>query len=129
MTEQSPHNPNTNDPYYRILRDLPLGRESKADIWDSCVESTSSETLKLHLERFDLPEDIERALIAARRALEPSERDVVVGAIRQLSQIDPSILRIAEAHPNLLKNLVEAARRERGAKHSDHPDTREDDDR
>lgn len=119
MIEQPTHHPETGDAAYRILRDLPLSRQTLGDIWDSYNEAKSVKSLKLHLERFDLPDDVEKALLAAKAA-EPGETDVVIGAIHELSRLDPAILERVEKHPNLLRHLIEAARRERDTKHDSH---------
>ena len=73
MSEQTTHYPETGDPAYRILRDLPLSRQTLGDIWDCYAETKSVRSLKLHLDRFELPDDIEKALLAAKAA-EPERK-------------------------------------------------------
>lgn len=105
------------DPAYRILENAPIELELKSDCWDEFYEATSARNLASRLERYDIPDSVKAALVAARKSLEPTARDRIVDAMRQLSQLDPKLLELAEQHPKVLRYLIEAADRE--AEHDD----------
>jgi len=112
MTDTQNQDPNTKDIAYRILRDVTLDDTTKADIWDCFYESRNSADFKTRLARFDIPDSLRNTLLSARKSLEPSERERVVEAIKHLSTLDPNLLATAEAHPNLLRYMLDAAKKE-----------------
>jgi hypothetical protein len=112
MSDAQNQDPNVQDPAYRILRDVSIDDRLKADIWDDFYESRNGADFKNRLTRFEIPDSLRNALLAARKSLEPNERERVVDAITRLSKLDPRFLATAEAHPTLLKYMLEAAGRE-----------------
>jgi hypothetical protein len=111
MDEQN-QDPTNQDPIYRILRDVTMDDTVKADIWDDAYESRSTKNFVSRLQRFEIPDNVKAALVAARKSLEPSERERVVEAIKNLSTLDAHTLATAEAHPNLLRFMIDAAKKE-----------------
>jgi|SRR5579872_1357655 len=112
MNEQRTQDPNTGDVAYRILRDVTADDSVKGDAWDEFYEARSTKDLEIRLQRVTLPESVKNALVTARKSLDPSAREHVVDAIKHLSKLDPELLATAEAHPNLLRFMLDAATKE-----------------
>ena len=88
-----------------------LSDENRADLWDTFHSSKSPEELIQHLQPLVIPDDTKKRLYDAKRQSMPvvGPIDKVTTAMQQLAQIDPKILDVAEAHPNVLKALTSAA--------------------
>ena len=94
-----------------VLQHLPLSVDLKADLWDAATTAQSPDDLARSLKQFDIPPHVAASLIVAKRLLdtehpEPSDAEKVKAAAQQMSQIDPKLLDILEAHPTVLKHLL-----------------------
>lgn len=99
------------DPAAPILRDDPaLTDQHRADIHDAFYSKNADELVQ-HLMPMDIPENTKQALYAAKKISEPAPEplDKTAAAINRMGQIDPKLLDLAEAHPNILKVLTAAA--------------------
>lgn len=100
--------PRLHDHAKDILSNAPLDDSTKATLWDHWHDAHDVHELSTRLADMDIPSDVAESLIAAKKLSEPEPTpiDNATAAINRLTQIDPKILDLAEAHPNVLRHLV-----------------------
>ena len=83
----------------------------RADLWDIFHNSKDPEELVKHLQPLAVPDDFKRRLWEAKQKGAPKVEplDKVTDAVTRVAKIDPNVLDLAEAHPNVLKAFTTAA--------------------
>jgi len=93
-----------------LAGDPSLNDQQRADLWDA-FHSKDAAALVDHLHEQDIPQATKQSLWEAKQRSEaptdPIEK--TTAAIKKLQQLDPEVLELAEAHPNVLKALIAAA--------------------
>ena len=82
----------------------------RADLHDAFYSKNADE-LAEHLKPMAVPDDFKHKLWTAKQQSAPAVPtvDKVTDAMTKLAQIDPKVLEVAEAHPNVLKAMTSAA--------------------
>jgi len=87
-----------------VLRNTPgISDIERADIWDMYHDSKDANELSQRLQQYATPGDVKYEILRAKK--ESAPRDALVA----MSQLEPKLLALAEAHPNVLKALISIA--------------------
>jgi hypothetical protein len=101
------------DPAESILRGEPtINDEQRANLFDIFHSTKDEGELARRLQPLAVPDDFKKQLYDAKQggAITKGEPlDKVTEAINRMKTIDPQVLAMAEAHPNVLKALTGAA--------------------
>jgi len=106
----TPGNPIAQDPAEPILRGEPqIDDESKASLWDA-FHSKNADELTQHLAPLAIPDDTKKRLISAKQQMTPAPppANPCKSAVSTMAGMAPEQLDLAEAHPAILKALVES---------------------
>jgi len=87
-----------------------LSDDQRADAWDAFYDSKDPEDLAKRLT--GVPDAMAQALLTAKSQMMP-EVPHGVRAVEILAKIDPAVLDLAEQHPKVLQNLIDAVRRKK----------------
>jgi hypothetical protein len=100
--------PRLHDHAKDILSNAPLDDSTKATLWDHWHDARDVHELSTRLADMDIPSDVAESLIAAKKISEPepAPTDKAVAVINHLSKLDKNVLDLAEAHPNVLRHIV-----------------------
>lgn len=99
------------DPAEKILRDDPnMTDEARATAYDQFHGSKDHLQLAQKIQHVEMSNDTRHRLFEAKRATAPAVDPVAKTreAIKSVSQMDPTILAAAEAHPTVLKIIAGA---------------------
>jgi hypothetical protein len=93
-----------------ILQDAPISNEQKIALWDDYHDSPTAESLARKLDLAPIPDDLKRALFAAKqKSLAPeSTTPVVDKAVEAFARLPKNVLDISERHQVIVKLLVDA---------------------
>jgi len=93
-----------------ILQDASISNEQKIALWDDYHDSPTAESLARRLGTSAIPDDLKRALFAAKqKSLAPdSNSSVVDKAISAFTRLPRNILETSERHHVVAKLLVDA---------------------
>lgn len=93
-----------------ILQDAPISSEDKAGLWDAYHDSPSAESFARKLAAAPVPDDLKRALYAAKqKSLAPdSNGSVVDRAVEAFTRLPKNVLETSERHHVVAKLLVDA---------------------
>lgn len=99
----------------RILADLPISNDDRADLWEAYHTASDADSLARVLAR--VPSHIAGPLVEAKRLTTPTGLAIhpdhdramapVLKAIEHMATVEKSTLDLAEAHPNFLRHLIQ----------------------
>jgi hypothetical protein len=109
----SPTSPFTDHAAPILAEDPALSNDQRADLHDAFYSKNPDELIQ-HLQPLTISDDTKQALhVAKQKSMPPvNPLDKTTDIMTRMSKIDPSVLALAEAHPNVLKAMTSAARTE-----------------
>jgi hypothetical protein len=110
-SEEMASNP-TEDYAVKILAaDTTLDDETRANAWDLYHAAATPDELIRNLSPLEIPDTTRQTLLAAKQvtaaAVTPVEK--AANALRQMANVDPQTLEVAETFPKLTKMVIDAA--------------------
>jgi hypothetical protein len=101
------------DPAEPILRqDTSLDDNTRAEAWSAFHQSKNAAELLRHLGVLQIPDSTKRSLIDAKSITDstPTPVDKAADALRELAEMDPNTLSLAEKHKSIAKALIDAVK-------------------
>jgi hypothetical protein len=95
-----------------ILQGEPtINDQQRSELWDTFHQSKDPNELVQKLTPLAIPDDLKHKLFQAKQTSMPAPPpvDKVTEAVQKMVALDPKVLDVAEAHPNLLKAFTTAA--------------------
>lgn len=88
-----------------------LTDEKRASLWDIFHGSKDPNELAQKLQSIDASNETKHSLFMAKQASSPAPAplDKVTDAVQKMANLDPKMMDLVEAHPNLLKAFTTAA--------------------
>jgi hypothetical protein len=93
-----------------LAGDPTLSDQQRGDLWDA-FHTKNPDELVQHLQAQAIPDETKQALHVAKQASIPAvdPADKIAAVMTKMTQMDPTALALAEAHPTVFKTLAAAA--------------------
>jgi hypothetical protein len=109
--EEMASNPTKDFAHVILAADTRLDDETRANAWDLYHAAATPDELIRNLSPLEIPDTTRQTLLAAKQvtaaAVTPVEK--AANALRQMANVDPQTLEVAETFPKLTKMVIDAA--------------------